>query len=160
MWHKKTMLKQSWDWLASQDDLVLTFPMLSCRKFACFFFSALSRLRDHPLKTSANFHDFWPLPPSAGSFFTTIHRQIGQFLIPSPLKEKNAYALIDGPLIKLLSCLYFPMFNQVPFKQTTNYGRWMNRSKILYSPNPHPKPKSPNPLKCIKILVFAEKMIE
>ena len=20
--------------------------------------------RDHPLKTSANFHDFWPLPPS------------------------------------------------------------------------------------------------
>ena len=24
---------------------------------------------DHPFKTSANFHDFWPLPPSVGSFF-------------------------------------------------------------------------------------------
>ena len=23
-------------------------------------------LRDHPFKTSANFHDFWPLPPTIG----------------------------------------------------------------------------------------------
>ena len=24
--------------------------------------------RDHPFKTSAKFHDFWPLPPTVGSF--------------------------------------------------------------------------------------------
>ena len=32
--------------------------------------------RDHPLKTLANFYDFWPLPPSRRQFFTTIRRQI------------------------------------------------------------------------------------
>ena len=35
-------------------------------------------LRDHPFKTSANFHDFWTLPPLVGSFFSTICRQIGK----------------------------------------------------------------------------------
>ena len=42
----------------------------------CFW---LKMIRDHPLKTSADFHDLWPLPPSVGKF--------GKFLTPpSPLK--------------------------------------------------------------------------
>ena len=33
-------------------------------------------IRDHPFKTSANFYDFWPLPPSRLRFFNTVRRQI------------------------------------------------------------------------------------
>ena len=43
--------------------------------------------RDHPFKTSAKFHDFWPLPPSRWQIFTTIHRQIWQIFEPPPPKN-------------------------------------------------------------------------
>ena len=33
---------------------------------------------DHPFKTSANFHTFWPLPPYRRQIFSTIRRQIWQ----------------------------------------------------------------------------------
>ena len=48
-------------------------------------------LWDHPLKTSANFHDFWPLPPSCWQFFTTIRRQISPILDPSPLEYADVF---------------------------------------------------------------------
>ena len=35
-----------------------------------------SHVWDHPLKTSANFHKFWPLPPYRRQFFTTMPWQI------------------------------------------------------------------------------------
>ena len=38
---------------------------------------------DHPFKSSANFHDFWPLPPSVGKF--------GQFLTPPALWDWKNY---------------------------------------------------------------------
>ena len=47
----------------------------------------ISHVRDHPLKTSANFHDFWPLPPYRRQFFTTIRRQIREIFNPSPPKR-------------------------------------------------------------------------
>ena len=37
-------------------------------KFAIKFHEILNG-GDHPLKTLANFHDFWPLPPSVGIFY-------------------------------------------------------------------------------------------
>ena len=40
-------------------------------------------IRDRLFKMSANFHDFWPLPPTVGSFFTTIGRQIWQIFYTS-----------------------------------------------------------------------------
>ena len=43
--------------------------------------------RDHPFKTSAKLHNFRPLPPSVGSFFTTIHQQFWPIFDPSPLKK-------------------------------------------------------------------------
>ena len=45
--------------------------------------------RDHPFKTSANFYNFWTLPPSVSSFFTTICRQIWPIFDPSPLKNAD-----------------------------------------------------------------------
>ena len=36
------------------------------------------------IKTSANLHDFWHLPPFRRQFFTTIRRQIWQIFDPSP----------------------------------------------------------------------------
>ena len=47
--------------------------------------------RDHPFKTSAKFHDFWPLPPPVGSFLLLSIGKFGKFLTPPPLK--NAYVL-------------------------------------------------------------------
>ena len=41
-------------------------------------------VRDHPFKTSANFHDFWSVPPSRRSF--SIRRQIWPTFDPSPWK--------------------------------------------------------------------------
>ena len=41
---------------------------------------------DHPFKTSANFLDFWPLPPFRRQFFTTIRWQIWPMFDPSPKK--------------------------------------------------------------------------
>ena len=46
-------------------------------------------IRDHPFKTSANFHHFWPLPSSTGSFFTTIRQQFWTIFDPSPLKNAD-----------------------------------------------------------------------
>ena len=43
---------------------------------------------DHPFKTSANFHNFWPLPP-VGSFLLLIVGIFGQFLTPPPLKDAD-----------------------------------------------------------------------
>ena len=42
---------------------------------------------DHPFKTSANFHDFWPLPPSVGIFLLLSVGKFGKFLIPPPKKN-------------------------------------------------------------------------
>ena len=50
---------------------------------------------DHPLRTSANFLDFWPLPPSVGSFFLLSVGKFRQCLTPS-LKNasyKNEWSL-------------------------------------------------------------------
>ena len=61
--------------------------------------------RDHPFKTSANFHDFWPLPPTIGIPAKCLWRR---FLIlmycdlstietwghPSPLRHAE---VLDGP---------------------------------------------------------------
>ena len=43
-------------------------------------------IRDHSFKTSANFHDFWPLPPSVGSFLVLSVGKFGKFLTPPPPK--------------------------------------------------------------------------
>ena len=40
--------------------------------------------REHPFKTSANFHDFFPLPPYRRQLFTTIRRQIWPIFDPFP----------------------------------------------------------------------------
>ena len=52
------------------------------------FFKAMSilQLRDHPLKTSANFHYFWPLPPSGGSFLLLSIDKFDHFLTLPPLQ--------------------------------------------------------------------------
>ena len=44
-------------------------------------------VRDRPLKASADFPKFWPLPPSRRQFFTTIRRQIWQTFDPSRPKK-------------------------------------------------------------------------
>ena len=46
-------------------------------------------LRDHPFKTSPNFHKFGPLPPYRWQFFSTICRQICQIFDPSPLRHAD-----------------------------------------------------------------------
>ena len=46
-------------------------------------------LRDHPFQTSANFHDFWPLPPSVGSFLLLSVGKFGQFLTPPSLRNAD-----------------------------------------------------------------------
>ena len=42
---------------------------------------------DHPFKTSANFHDFWLLPPTVGSFLLLSIGKFGQFLTSPPPKK-------------------------------------------------------------------------
>ena len=77
-----------------------TFSMLvmaTCRQgnFGCGVESSqqadltfLIYIWDHPFKTSAKFHDFWPLLPSCRQFITTIIRQqIWQIFHPSPPKK-------------------------------------------------------------------------
>ena len=43
--------------------------------------------RDHQFKTSANFHDFLPLPSPFGSFLLLSVVKFGHFLTPPPLKK-------------------------------------------------------------------------
>ena len=44
---------------------------------------------DHPLKTSANFHYFWPIPLSVGSFLLLSVGKFDKKFDPSPLKIAN-----------------------------------------------------------------------
>ena len=52
-------------------------------------------LRDHPFKTSANFHKFGPYPPTVGSFLVLSVGKFGKFLTPPSLIHANV--LMDGP---------------------------------------------------------------
>ena len=61
------------------------------------------------------FHDFWPLPPSVGSFFTTIHWQIWQILDPSPLKNAN---VLNG--WSLFACFIKQNYILLSYKITRN----------------------------------------
>ena len=45
--------------------------------------------RDHPFKTSANFHDILPLPPYRQQFLLLSVGKFGKFLTPPPLKNIN-----------------------------------------------------------------------
>ena len=56
-------------------------------------------LGDHPLKTSAKFHDFWPIPFSVGRFLLLSVGKFGQFLTTSPLR--NADVLNGWSLAKV-----------------------------------------------------------
>jgi hypothetical protein len=44
---------------------------------------------DNPLKTSANFHNFWPYPPPVSSFFLLSVGKFRQFLTAFPPKKVN-----------------------------------------------------------------------
>ena len=71
------------------------------RRIGAHFLIWYVRNRDHPLKTSANVHDFWPLPPNVGSFLLLLSVcKFGQFLIPSPQEMlKSCLLKMDGPVI-------------------------------------------------------------
>ena len=63
----------------------------------------LVRLRDHPFMTSANFYDFWSLPPPAGIFLLLSISKFGKFLTPLPLKNVD---VINGcSFMRFWTCL-------------------------------------------------------
>ena len=77
---KKTVPRENWDKLS-----VVTFQFLSDKieqninfaKVKCQM--AFYGTRDHPFKTSTNFHNFWPLPTSVGSFLLLSVGKFGKF---------------------------------------------------------------------------------
>ena len=67
------------------------------RRIGAHFLIWYVRNRDHPLKTSANFHEFWPLPPNVGSFLLLLSVcKFGQFLIPSPPRNVKVLSFKNG----------------------------------------------------------------
>ena len=68
--------------IAHEDEMLVFIAIKEHQKW---LITSVSHARDHPFKTSANFHDFWPLPPSLSAFFLLLSvGKIGQFLIPPP----------------------------------------------------------------------------
>ena len=64
-----------------REHLIHKIKKNSCRSWLPFI-SFKIQVRGHPFKTSANFHDFWPLPPPIGSFLQLSIGKFGKFLNP------------------------------------------------------------------------------
>ena len=102
----------------------------------------VSCLRNRPLKTSANFHDFWPLPPSVGSFFLLSVSKFGKFLTPPSLKNAdvlNGWSLISFEW-KFVSCVYISKTKigkkidcrPVSYRDYVKYERTCSFASILF----------------------------
>ena len=52
-----------------------------------FSFERRFHNRDHPFRTSTNFRDFWPLPPSVSIYLLLSVGKFGKRLTPPPLRK-------------------------------------------------------------------------
>ena len=70
---------------------IVEFPASGCKNSFDSSFEFRMKFQrnscsDHPFKTLANFHTFWPLSPYCWHFFSIVCRQIWQIFDPSPPK--------------------------------------------------------------------------
>ena len=80
----------------------------------CFSFW-IDHLRDHPFKTSANFHNFWPLPPHVGKF--------GRFLTPPPLKNRSLKWMVPNVELTKVGHNFIKVLKKEGFSQAEIFNR-------------------------------------
>ena len=96
-------------------------------------FSTSFLFMDHPLKTSAIFHDFWPLPPPVGSFLLLSVGKFEEFLTPPPYADVlNGWSLIWNRGSFRIKLIYFRSFKGPLFYKQENVRKLLLHAR-LYS---------------------------
>ena len=103
------------------------------RSDSAIYVLPMNTVRDHPFETSANFHDFWPLPSSVGSFLLLFIGKYGKFLTPPPLK--NADVLNGWSLIASLPYTYVFPKRCKQFKSSIFYTKVLKGYKHRFNLN-------------------------
>ena len=101
MAHRKFVGQGQWSWWIHHNDYRVV-QGVGFRGMLSILKGALILIRDHPFKKSANFHDFWPLPPyhrhsskmlMKGIFDPYVLRLFDHLYMVTPLPPKTCWRL-------------------------------------------------------------------